>query len=79
VGFRPSLSEMEMAESKGANPIRFAQEVRQEARKVTWTTWPETVITTIMVFIMVVMAAAFFFLVDQVLSFIVRFGLSLGA
>jgi len=68
-----------MAESKGANPIRFAQEVRQEARKVTWTTWPETVITTIMVFIMVVMAAAFFFLVDQVLSFIVRFGLSLGA
>jgi len=68
-----------MAESKGANPVRFIQEVRKEANKVTWTTWRETVITTIMVFIMVVLAAAFFFLVDLVLNFIVRFGLSLGA
>jgi preprotein translocase subunit SecE len=68
-----------MSESKGINPVRFAGEVRQEARKVTWTAWRETLITTIMVFIMVALAAGFFFVVDLILNFIVRFGLSLGA
>ena len=68
-----------MAESKGLNPVRFAGEVRQEGRKVTWTTGRETVITTIMVFIMVALAAGFFFLVDTVLNFVVRFGLTLGS
>ncbi len=64
-----------MAESKGFNPIRFATEVRQDASKVTWTTWQETLITTIMVFV----AATFFFTVDQLLSQGVRWILSLGA
>jgi preprotein translocase subunit SecE len=68
-----------MSESKGFNPVRFATEVRQEARKVTWTTWRETLITTIMVFIMVTLAAIFFFLVDLALNAIVRFGFSIGS
>ena len=68
-----------MAQSKGFNPVRFASEVRQEGRKVTWTSWRETLITTIMVFIMVALAAAFFFLVDSIFNFVIRFGLSLGA
>ncbi len=67
-----------MAESKGLNPLRFATEVRQEGRKVTWTTWRETLITTIMVFVMVLLAAAFFFAVDSVLRFAVQFGLNFG-
>ncbi len=67
-----------MADSKGTNPIRFASEVRQEARKVTWTTWRETLITTIMVFIMVLLAAGFFFVVDLGLNQIVRAALRLG-
>ncbi len=62
---------------KGFNPFRFFGEVRQEANKVTWTTWRETAITTVMVFIMVMFAAVFFFLVDLVLSggiqFVLRF------
>ena len=60
-----------MPESKGINPVRFAGEVRQEASKVTWTTWRETLITTIMVFIMVALAAGFFFLVDSLMRFLV--------
>jgi preprotein translocase subunit SecE len=68
-----------MAESKGLNPVRFATEVRQEAKKVTWTTWRETLITTIMVFVMVLLAAGFFFLVDSALQFLVQLGLSVGA
>ena len=35
------------------NPIEFIQEVRQETSKVTWPTWKEVWITTLMVLIMV--------------------------
>ncbi|MBV9523249.1 MAG: preprotein translocase subunit SecE, partial [Alphaproteobacteria bacterium] len=38
----------------------------------------ETGVTTMMVFVMVFVAAIFFFLVDQLLSNIVRFVLGLG-
>src|SRR3990167_7976859 len=43
---------------------QFGREVRAEARKITWTTRKETWITSVMVGIMVVMAASFFFVVD---------------
>jgi preprotein translocase subunit SecE len=65
-------------EKKGFNPIRFVREVRQEGRKVTWTTWNETLVTSIMVFIMVAIASLFFFLVDFGFSNLVKFLLSLG-
>ena len=50
------------------NPIRFLQEVRQEVSKVTWPTRKETGISTAMVFLMVILATLFFFLVDQILA-----------
>lgn len=56
---------------------QFASEVRAEFLKVTWPSRNETMVTTIMVFIMVILAATFFFLVDQVLNTVVRFLLSL--
>ena len=62
-----------------ASPGAFIRQVRQEASKVTWPTRKETGITTMMVFIMVVLAAIFFFVVDQILGFAVRFILGLGA
>lgn len=61
------------------NPVKFAQEVRQEATKVTWPTRKETVVTTGMVVLMVVLAAAFFFVADQVLALGVRLVLGTGA
>jgi preprotein translocase subunit SecE len=61
------------------NPAEFAREVRREVAKVTWPTRKETGVTTAMVFIMVVVAALFFLLVDQVLAFSVRTILGLGA
>jgi preprotein translocase subunit SecE len=54
------------------NPIEFFQQVRQEAAKVTWPTRNETVVTTIMVLIMVVLAAFFFLGVDTVLKWLVE-------
>ena len=60
------------------NPFVFLQQVRTEVSKVTWPTRKETVITTIMVLIMVVMAALFFLAADQVLSFVVSLILGIG-
>jgi preprotein translocase subunit SecE len=60
------------------NPAEFVQEVRQEVSKVTWPSRRETMVTTAMVFVMVFLAAMFFFVVDQVLALGVRFILGFG-
>jgi preprotein translocase subunit SecE len=60
------------------NPIRFLQEVRQEISKVTWPTRRETGISTAMVFLMVLLATIFFFLVDQILASGVKMIFGLG-
>ena len=52
---------------KRIGPVQFLREVQAEARKVTWTTWKETWITSVMVGIMVVMTALFFFGLDWIL------------
>ena len=54
------------------NPIEFVREVRAEVAKVTWPTRRETMITTSMVFIFVVIAAVFFLLADKIIGFAVR-------
>ena len=54
------------------NPIQFIQQVRTEVSKVTWPTRREVLLTTIMVFIMAALTAAFFSIVDV----IIRFGLT---
>ena len=41
------------------------RQVRQEVSKVVWPSRKETFVTTIMVFIMVVLASIFFLLVDM--------------
>jgi preprotein translocase subunit SecE len=53
---------------KPFNVIQFARDVRAEARKVTWTSRQETWITSVMVFIMVILTAAFFVIVDTLLG-----------
>ena len=53
------------------SPFKFLQEVRSETQKVTWPTRRETMVTTIMVFVMATLAGIFFFLADQVIRFLV--------
>ena len=60
------------------NPAQFIQEIRQEAAKVTWPSRKETTVSTIMVFVMVIIAALFFLLIDQILQFGIRFVFGLG-
>ena len=51
------------------NPLKFIQEVKQEAFKVSWPTSRETLQGTLMVVAMAIIAAIFFLLLDQVLQF----------
>ncbi|MBO0732751.1 MAG: preprotein translocase subunit SecE [Methylocapsa sp.] len=53
------------------NPLEFLQDVRAEAGKVTWPTRRETLITTALVILMVLLASLFFLVVDWVLRFFV--------
>ena len=49
---------------KRVSPVQFLREVDAERRKVTWTSWKETWITSVMVGIMVLLTAVFFFAID---------------
>ena len=51
------------------NPLKFIQEVKQEAFKVTWPTGKETLQGTAMVVAMAIVASIFFLLLDQILKF----------
>ncbi|MBU6444728.1 MAG: preprotein translocase subunit SecE [Alphaproteobacteria bacterium] len=53
--------------------VQFVREVRRETSKVTWPTWKETWLTTVMVFIMVGLTMVFFFAVDWALALGERF------
>jgi preprotein translocase subunit SecE len=61
------------------SPIEFFRQVRQETAKVTWPSRKETLVTTAMVFLMGLVAALFFFVVDSVLRFAVQLILGLGS
>ncbi len=52
------------------NPLRFLQEVKQEAFRVTWPTGKETATGAVMVIIMAIIAAIFFLLLDQFYKFV---------
>ncbi len=59
-------------------PFRFFGEVRAEARKVTWATRQEVTVSTIMVLVMGVAAAIFFYLVDLLLRLLIGGVLNIG-
>jgi len=50
------------------SPVEFVQQVREEARKISWPSRKEVMISTVMVMIMVTMAAIFFLVVDFILK-----------
>ena len=60
------------------NPLKFFQEVKQEAFQVTWPTGTETVQGTIMVAIMAIIASLFFLLIDQFYRFFLDIILNIG-
>lgn len=66
---RPNVTTRTMAFS----PFKFLQEVRSETAKVTWPTRRETIVTTIMVFVVALLMALFFLAADQIIRLVVSF------
>ncbi len=60
------------------SPAEFFKQVRSEAKKITWPSRQETTASTIAVFVMVVIAAIFLYLSDQVIAWVVNLILSIG-
>ncbi|CAN7534564.1 preprotein translocase subunit SecE [Pararhizobium sp. LjRoot238] len=60
------------------NPFTFLQQVRSETSKVTWPSRRETTISTLMVFVMVLFAALFFFAADQLMGWLIGLVLNAG-
>ena len=58
-------------------PAKFFKEVKQEGQKIVWPTRKETMITTAMVFVMVLIFSLFFLLVDNIISWFIRIILGL--
>ena len=66
------------APKKRTSIPQFISQVRAEGRKIVWPSRKETWITSVMVFIMVVIASVFFFVVDTGLAFLSRMILAIG-
>jgi len=60
------------------SPAKFIQEVRNETSKVTWPSRRETVTTTAMVFLMVVVVSLFLSLVDWIIGHGLQLVLGVG-
>tara|TARA_B000000565_G_scaffold238622_1_gene201609 strand:- start:460 stop:651 length:192 start_codon:yes stop_codon:yes gene_type:complete len=60
------------------NPLKFIQEVKQEAFRVTWPTGKETLQGTLMVVAMAIIASLFFLLLDQFLKFFLELVLKIS-
>ena len=60
------------------NPAQFVRQVRQEINRITWASRRETMVASLSVFIMALIASIFFLLVDLMLSSVVQFLLSFG-
>ncbi len=67
------------AKKRGVNPFQYLAQVRQEARKVTWTSRQETIVSTVLVLILSTIAILFFWMVDLGIQFTVQSLLALGS
>ena len=60
------------------NPIKFIQEVKNEAFRVSWPTGKETLTGAAMVVLLAIVAAIFFLILDQILKFLLNFALTIN-
>ena len=60
------------------NPAEFVRQVRQEVGRVSFPTRRETMISAAFVLVMVVIAAVFFLIADNVIQLVIKAILGLG-
>tara|TARA_Y100001001_G_C7963833_1_gene293460 strand:+ start:871 stop:1053 length:183 start_codon:yes stop_codon:yes gene_type:complete len=56
--------------------VKFFREVRSETDKITWPSRKETMISTAMVFVMVILVALFLYFADQIIAWLIHMILS---
>ena len=78
-GFGNAVAAEPTAPKKRTSIPQFASQVRAEGRKIVWPSRKETWITSVMVFIMVIIASIFFWIVDTGLGFAFRYIIALGS
>jgi preprotein translocase subunit SecE len=66
------------AKKESVNPVQFVTEVRQEMKRVTWPSQRETMISTVMVLVLIVLSALFFTVTDTVIGTVVQAILGIG-
>ena len=71
------LAGTDAASNRPSSPFSFLQDVRNEASKVTWPSRRETLITTGLVLLMVVVSSLFFLFTDTIIRW--SLGFILGA
>ena len=77
VGSSPSAP-AKLLKKNMKNPLRFIQEVKQEAFRVTWPTKKDTLTGGLMVFGLASIAAIFFLILDQILRFLLNLVLTIS-
>jgi len=60
------------------SPVEFIRQVQTETRKVVWPSRRQTIMTGVMVMVMTVILAIFFFVIDKIFDTAVEFLLSLA-
>ena len=60
------------------NPLKFIQEVKQEAFRISWPTKKDTMMGALMVFGLASLAAIFFLILDQILRFLLNIVLTIN-
>ena len=60
------------------NPLKFIQEVKNEAFRVSWPTGKETLTGAVMVILLAVVASIFFLILDQILKFLLNLVLTIS-
>ena len=60
------------------SPLKFIQEVKNEAFKVSWPTGKEKLTGDVMVVLLAIVAAIFFLILDQILKFLLNFALTIN-
>jgi len=60
------------------SPLKFIQEVKNEAFRVSWPTGKETLTGAAMVVLLAIVAAIFFLILDQILKFLLNLALTIN-
>ena len=71
-GREAAAGSQKVVHAEMVNPLQFIQEVRQEVSKVTWPSWKQVWLTTLMVLIMVTVASLFFTTADLAIAYVVE-------